>query len=169
MMPALVYPAPSDHGRPLADSDYHSGQFDNLFIILGGLVFVILVVVLVANHKDVIGKTLKYAFSILCVSALLFGFIVLPILDRYDHDTQSPVSPYSDTTPATQRANGHEQSCKPQENEIGYKTKTYRIDICRYCNGSGRRSIDSNRGKQTMITCPNCHGTGKEKIAGNYR
>lgn len=172
-----LFAAPSDYGRPWDDPDYHSSPLSKLFIPIGIIVLIILAIGYIGSHKEEIGKIFKSGFSILCGGALIFGLLILPTLDRCDrqstnengsavqvNNTYNPSVGSNATTIPSSQPKAH----KPQEGEIGYKTKTYRIDVCRYCHGTGKKTIDANWGK-TTIDCPTCHGTGKEKIAGNYR
>ena len=177
---AFMYAAPSDYGRPWDDPDYHSSPLSKLFIPIGIIVLIILAIGYISSHKEEIGKMLKSGFSILCGGALIFGLIILPSLDRCSRSTNNNSGGYtptnigvnssntSATTNTTNIQNTQPIQHTPQEGEVGYKTKTYRIDVCRYCHGTGKKTIDANWGK-TTIDCPTCHGTGKERIAGNYK
>lgn len=175
-----IFAAPSDHGHPWSDPDYQSSPLSELFIPIGIIVLIILAIGYISSHKEEIGKILKSSFSILCGGVLIFGLIVLPLLDRCDRTTNKDNRGYaplniginSSNTSVTSNTpvipNTQPAKLTPQEGEVGYKTKFYRIDICRYCHGTGKKTIDANWGK-TTIDCPTCHGTGKEKIAGNYK
>lgn len=179
-LPILVFAAPSDHGRPRDDPSYHSSPLSKIFVPIAIIILIILAIGWIGNNKEKFGGILKNLFSIICVGALIFGFIILPSLDRCGREssTQSPTvnqqnvdnSTYSNSQEGNQQSNPNYNNEKhiPQEGEVGYKTKTYRIDVCRYCHGSGKKTIEANWGT-TTIQCPTCHGTGREKIAGNYR
>lgn len=176
----FLYAAPADYGRPWDDPDYHSSPLSKIFIPICILVLIILAIGYIGSHKEEIGNMLKSGFSILCGGALIFGLIILPLLDRCDRTksiesggsapTNTGVNPpntsVSSNAPAIQSSQPINHA--PQEGEVGYKTKTYRIDVCRSCHGTGKKTIDANWGR-TTFDCPTCHGTGKERIAGNYK
>jgi|GEM_PF-1528840 len=153
-LPILVFAAPSDHGRPWDDPSYHSSPLSKIFVLIAIIILIILaiewIIGWIGNNKEKIGGILKNLFSIICGGLFIFGIIILPLLDRCGRvsSTQSP-------------------------QEVGYKTKTYQIVVCQHCHGSGE--IEPNWVTKepdwgtVTIRCPICHGTGREKIASNYR
>ena len=167
-LPLSLMAAPSDHGRPWDDANYHSSPISKILIPIAIIALIILAICWIANNKESIAKLLKNGFSILCVGALVFGFIILPLLDRADRDSYSTSTSSTTNTSLQENQSTVQQQPKPKEGEIGYKTKTYRVDVCRTCKGTGRYTVEANWGK-TTVSCPTCHGSGKERVAGNYR
>lgn len=183
-VPLLLLAAPSDHGRPWDSPGYHDSPLSKLFIPFGIIALIILAIGWLGNNKEKVGNFFKNGFAVLCIGALIFGFVILPLLDKADRSSSSasttPTNTVVPNTSATINSNvpsnnsattnsySTSENSQPKEGEIGYKTKTYRIDVCRTCKGTGRYSVNANWG-HSEISCPTCHGTGRERIAGNYR
>ena len=160
-MPFLIWCSPEDHGRPWDDPSYHESGLGKILLPVAIIVIIIIAIGWMISNRETMGKILKNIFSIICIGGLIVGLFIIPLIDHYESDGESG-------TNVTYKTNGSSTSKKPQKDEVGYKTKTYRIDICRTCNGSGKYNIEANWG-HTSVQCPTCHGSGKEKIPGNYR
>ena len=155
-----MWSAPEDHGRPWDDPDYHTSPLGKILLPIAIIVLVIIAIGWILSNRETVGKILKNGFAVLCVGALIVGFVIIPLLDENDTSEKD-----ANTTIST---NVKPNSNKPQKGEVGYKTKTYRIDVCRTCDGTGKYKIDANWGNSS-VQCPTCHGSGKEEIPGNYR
>lgn len=171
---SIIHATPTDHGRPWDDPDYHSSPLGKIFIPIAIIVLIILAVGYISSNKEKIGGLLKSGFSIFCFGVLVFGLMIVPLIDRCDRHSSSNSNPSKTIQTSTQSnspsssSNSNVEKSVPQEGEVGYKTKNYRIDVCHYCHGTGKMTVDASWGKST-ISCPTCGGSGKLRIPGNYR
>ena len=177
--PINIFAASSDYGRPWDDPDYHSSPIGKLMVPIAIIILIVLGIGWISSNKDKVIKLLKISFYFLCGGALVFGLIILPLLDRLDRPTNEYkeinfTNSINDSHTSTSSDNKRiytdvvKENRKPKEGEIGYHTKTYRIDICRYCHGDGSQKIEAPWGL-TTVRCSVCQGTGREKIPGNFK
>ena len=178
MSPINILAAPSDYGRPWDDPDYQSNPLGKLMLPIAIIILILLSIGWIFSNKDKVIRLLKMSFYILCGGALVFGLIILPLLDRLDRPSNEVEINYTRTINYSHTSTSSDykriytdiekENRKPKEGEIGYHTKTYRIDICRYCHGDGSQKIEAPWGL-TTVRCSVCQGTGREKIPGNFK
>ena len=178
MSPINIFAASSDYGRPWDDPDYHSSPIGKLMVPIAIIILILLSIGWIFCNKDKVIRLLKMSFYILCGGALVFGLIILPLLDRLDRPSNEDEINYTRTINYSHTSTSSDykriytdiekENRKPKEGEIGYHTKTYRIDICRYCHGDGSQKIEAPWGL-TSVRCSVCRGTGREKIPGNFK
>lgn len=138
-LPSLILAAPSDHGRPWDDPNYHSSGAGKLFMIIAIIAIIVYIFKWIVNNKGTVFNFLKTGFYILCIGIWVF-IILIGGLDRCGRG--------SNNTSSVQNGSS-----------TGYPAITYRRDTCRTCRGSGRE-YECVNGEITSSQCRNCGGQG---------
>lgn len=184
LIPAKLFADPSDYGRPWDDPNYHSSGFSKILIPIGIIILIIFVIGWLSSNKEIVGRILKNGFYLLCGGALLFGLIILPLLDHNEkssndsHNTNYPPINNSPSSPSIKSNNTNQYQNKPVETykpTLKYRTVEYLENcnkcygkgeiICQKCNGSGwiRKTCTRCNGKGSWDSfCSSCLGKGYE-------
>lgn len=132
IFPVNIIAASSDYGRPWDNPDYHSSPIGILMVPFTIIILIVLGIGWISGNKDKVIKLLKISFYFFCGGALVFGLIILPLLDRLERKSNE-----NQEINYTTSINNYHTGRKPSSDN-----KKFNIDVEK--EKSGREKIPGN-------------------------